>query len=57
MKCSKCGTHLEDNMKFCTKCGTPVEARPAGETTTQNTAGQAQQPVPETEPAAGTPLQ
>ena len=24
MFCTKCGTKLEDNMKFCVKCGTPV---------------------------------
>ena len=57
MKCSKCGTHLEDNMKFCTKCGTPVEAQSAGKTTTQTAPGQTQQPLPEVQPAAGTPGQ
>jgi len=46
MKCSKCGAHLEDNMKFCTKCGTPVEAQATGTDQGQDT--------PQ---AAGSPLQ
>lgn len=25
MKCKKCGNNLEENAKFCTKCGSPVE--------------------------------
>lgn len=25
MKCSKCGAELEENIKFCTNCGSPVE--------------------------------
>ncbi len=24
MKCTKCGAHLEPNMRFCSKCGTPA---------------------------------
>lgn len=26
MKCSKCGTELQPNYKFCTKCGTPINS-------------------------------
>ena len=25
MKCQKCGQELDDDMKFCTNCGSPVE--------------------------------
>lgn len=28
MKCSKCGAELKEGQKFCTKCGTPVNANP-----------------------------
>ncbi|MBP3939759.1 MAG: zinc-ribbon domain-containing protein, partial [Clostridia bacterium] len=25
MNCPKCGNELKPNMKFCAKCGTPVQ--------------------------------
>ncbi|MBQ7470658.1 MAG: zinc ribbon domain-containing protein, partial [Pseudobutyrivibrio sp.] len=28
MNCSKCGHEITGNIKFCPKCGTPVEAAP-----------------------------
>ena len=30
MFCQKCGNKLDDNAKFCTRCGTPAEKREAG---------------------------
>ncbi len=41
MKCTKCGAHMEPNMRFCSKCGTPAPkqeegAAPAGQPAENN---------------------
>src|ERR1700758_1373852 len=40
--CSKCGNHLESNLKFCTQCGAPV-SNPAEATRIGSTQGPPEQ--------------
>ncbi len=46
MFCEKCGNQLEENSKFCTKCGTPV-AQPVEETVAQPQTQPIEEPTPQ----------
>lgn len=39
MYCTNCGNELEEDMKFCTKCGTPVAGNIATEEPVKNPVG------------------
>ncbi len=50
-QCKQCGAQLADNAKFCTSCGTKVEAAPAPQPKPQQPQPmQAQQPKPQMPP-------
>ncbi len=61
MFCSKCGTELSDNAKFCTDCGNKINGDSAQQSQTQTTSPpESKQPVmeqrPQTEAATGNPV-
>lgn len=40
-KCKNCGAELKPGVKFCTKCGTPIEANQDLESASQNISSKA----------------